>query len=242
MSVTGDPDKGSEGRTFTADEVQAILDGRLREHDAEWQGKLTQSQQAGSELRATIKSMVENRGQQGRTVDPSPSGPPSLGPDVQTAEQLFQAAVAEGERRSRVIAKEAARQTVEELGVPERLEAAEDASLEAEMAEVNRAYGNRLDAGQVRQVLQMAQDTGNGDLGYIAFRMFGPPPATTPAPGPDDADGRVPQKTTQAVLAGRARHQAAIETPKAVKVGRGMQGYSDVERIANKWAEDRGHS
>lgn len=244
MSVTGELE-GSEGRTFTADQVQAILDGRERELNREWQGRLTQVQQAKADtqreigsLRATIESLEKRIGQSpGRGEARSPNGLPPDWSEIQTAEQLYHAAVRDAAARAQsegTDVKAAVREALEELGLPERLEAAEDSSLEGELDGIRRAYGGRLDDGHIRQVLQTAQDTGNGDLEYVAFRLFGPPPSSQPRP--DDQDGR--DRRTQAVLSGRARHQQAVQTPKTVKVRRGMQGYADVEKIANELYPD----
>lgn len=230
-------------QSYTPEEVEALLD----EHDRDWQGKLTRTQQAAAdtrrerervegELRAELDGLKEGLKEvraQSTQRDPDIDTVPEDWKDIESGPDLYR-------KISRLVEKKASRQPDNgpELNeVHEALARIEDMELARDTDRLRSTYKGMTEE-QLRQVYETARRNGVGDLDWIAHRLFGPPEKFLGGEANTPSEDEVRKRNRSAVLSGRAKAQSS--GPPVVKVRRGLNAYADVQKVGEKWAEDNG--
>lgn len=243
----GIPQRG-EGESITLDQVNEIVktavSSAVAENDSKWQGIMTREQQRRSNLDREVSALRGRLDQLGETPsipaapDPRPSNEiPEEWEDISDGKSLFRAVDSHFDRKLA-----ASRRDPElERELHETRATVDDMQLERDLADM-RSQWPWMRPEHVDAVLQMCIDTGNGDVEYIAERMFGPP-------GEYPRDGRHVDSDDNPQPAPRQRptpltgsDSGATGSPprRKVKIRRGQAGWSDVVRHGIDWARDTG--
>jgi hypothetical protein len=245
----GNEAQGQEEEVFTREQVGELM----AEHDRRWQARLTPLHQERAELRRAnaryegrldaLEKTIQSRGNaaspNGRDEDDGVDWKALAG---DAADELRRAIDKRFEWHGRRSTRpEPAAERGDGLSpTEERMEAY---LLNQEEEKVRSVYRGMTE-DEMRQILELGISTGNGDLKYLAFELYGSPEEWKRGRGGADEGGSRTGggRTPQSVLAGRARAQGAARSQEIVEIPGGMAGYRAADKIAEKFLKSQGHT
>jgi len=242
----GNEAQGEDDEVYTREQVEELM----QERDRRWQSRLTPIHQERAELRRqnnmlegrleAVERTIQHRGNAAAENGQDDDGVDWKGLAGEAADDLRKAI----DKRFDVLARRNTRtQPAAERGeglspTEERMEA----YLLAQEEEKVRGRYRGMTEDEMRQVIELGVSTGNGDLNYLAFQLFGSPDEWNRGRSSADPDVAPQRRTPQPVLAGRARAQAAARSQKIVEIPGGAAGYRAADKIAEDFLRKQGHS
>lgn len=234
---------------LTRGDVEGIVGAAMDAVAKRFQSQLTPVQQRNAGLDIALASIQGRLDEMGRHPTSSaggePAAPPVPGPeswnDVGSGADLY------GKVEELVEAKLRGRGDSTDPRVDVLEQNVNDMALEKQERQLLSNYP-WMDDGHVRQLLQVADQTGLVDLSYHAYHMYGAPGTAPEDPNAVGEGGREASSTTPprqqaggaAMLSGASGGTPIGAVPETVQIRRGIQGYADVERHAIDWAKRNG--